>query len=121
MIVAGFGFRAGAGLASLWAALELARQGKPAVTHLATAEDKVAALSLLAEALGVPVLGVPSQKLSGMVTLTRSTASVAARFTGSLAEASALGAAGADARLLGPRHVSPDRMATCAIAEGSLP
>jgi cobalt-precorrin 5A hydrolase len=121
VIVAGFGFRAGAGLASLRAALALAQQGRPAVTHLATARDKVAALSPLAEALGLPVRELSPEELAGAATLTRSAASFAARATGSLAEASALGAAGAGARLLGPRHVSPDRMATCAIAEGTLP
>lgn len=120
MIVAGFGFRAGAGLASLRAALALAQPGQPAVTHLATAQDKLAALAPLAAALNLPVRGLSPRQLSGMATLTCSAASLAARDTGSLAEACALGAAGAGARLLGPRHVSPDRMATCAIAEGFL-
>lgn len=121
MIVAGFGFRAGAGLTSLRAALALAQQGQPAVTHLASACDKVAALAPLADALGLPVRAVAPGDLSGAATLTHSAASLAARGTGSLAEASALSAAGAGARLLGPRHVSPDRMATCALAEGFLP
>ena len=121
MIVAGFGFRAEAGLVSLQAALALAQQGKPAVTLLATARDKVAALAPLAEALGLPMRWLSPQELSSVPTLTRSAASMIARATGSVAEASALSAAGAGARLLGPRHVSPDRMATCAIAEGSLP
>ncbi|GAC1574906.1 MAG: cobalamin biosynthesis protein [Novosphingobium sp.] len=121
MIVAGFGFRAEAGLTSLRAALALAQKGKPAVTHLATARDKVAALLPLAEALDLPVRGISLEELSGVATLTHSSASLAARATGSVAEASALSAAGAGARLLGPRHVSPDRMATCAIAEGYLP
>ncbi|WP_340314600.1 cobalamin biosynthesis protein [Rhizorhabdus argentea] len=121
MIVAGFGFRAGAGLVSLRAALELAQRGKPAVTHLATARDKLAAVSPLADALGLPLRGLSPEELSGVPTLTCSAASFAARATGSLAEASALVAAGDGARLLGSRHVSPDRMATCAIAEGSLP
>ena len=35
------------------------------------------------------------------------------------AEAAALAAAGPGARLLGPRVVSADRMATCALAEGN--
>ena len=121
MIVAGFGFRADAGLESLHAALALAQHGRPAVTHLATAQDKMVALLPLGEALGLPVRGLSPKELSGVTTLTRSPASLVARATGSLAEASALSAAGAGARLLGPRHVSPDRMATCALAEGSLP
>ncbi|MGE8134087.1 cobalamin biosynthesis protein [Novosphingobium subterraneum] len=120
MIVAGFGFRRGTGIASLRAALALARQGQSAVTHLATASDKVAALMPLAECLGLSVRGLSPEELSGVVTRTRSAASLAARATGSLAEASALCAAGPGARLLGPRHISPDRMATCALAEGFL-
>lgn len=118
MIVAGFGFRAGAPLESLRAALTLAQQGHPAITHLATAQGKVAELSPLAEALGLPLRAVSSDALSGVITPTRSTPSLAAHACGSVAEASALCAAGVGARLLGPRHVSPDRMATCAIAEG---
>lgn len=121
MIVAGFGFRQGAGLSSLRAALARAQQGRPAVTHLATASDKAAALAPLAESLGLPLRGLSHEELSDAVTPTRSAASLAARGTGSVAEASALCAAGPGARLLGPRQVSPDRMATCAIAEGSLP
>jgi len=118
VIVAGFGFRVGTGLASLRAALALAQQGQPAVTHLATVRDKVEALMPLAEALGLPLRVVLPGELSVVATLTRSSASLVARATGSVAEASALSAAGAGARLLGPRHVSPDRMATCAIAAG---
>lgn len=122
MIVAGFGFRGGAGLASLRAALALAQQGQPPVTLLATARDKVLALAPLAEALGLPLTGLSPEALAAVATLTRSAASLAARGTGSVAEASALAAAAAavGARLLGPRHISPDRMAACAIAQGTL-
>ncbi|ENO84722.1 hypothetical protein C666_16775, partial [Thauera linaloolentis 47Lol = DSM 12138] len=42
----------------------------------------------------------------------------AARGCGSVAEAAALAAAGQGARLLAIRHISPDRSATCAIAQG---
>lgn len=120
MIVAGFGFRSSAGLSSLEAALVLARQGLPAVTHLATASDKAAALAPLAEILGLPVIGIAPEALVSAATITRSCASLKARGTGSVAEASALAAAGAGARLLRPRCLSPDRMATCAIAQGAL-
>lgn len=116
MIVAGFGFRSGVGMPSLRAAFALAEQGQPPVTHLATAQDKRAALLPLAEALDLPLMGVASDALAAVSTPTRSTASLNARHVGSVAEASALAAAGAGARLLGPRHTSPDRMATCAIA-----
>ncbi|MCP4027560.1 MAG: cobalamin biosynthesis protein [Sphingomonas sp.] len=118
MIVAGFGFRAGAPLESLRAALRLAQRGHPSVTHLATVTDKLSGLSPLGQALDLPVLAISPEALSSVATPPRSVASLAAYASGSVAEASALCAAGRGARLLGPRHVSPDRMATCAIAEG---
>lgn len=118
MIVAGFGFRGTASLASLRAALDLAQADQPAVTHLATADDKTAGLAPLAKALGLPVIAIPPQALAGCVTPTRSTASLQARGTGSLAEAAALCAAGPGARLLSLRRISPDSQATCAIAQG---
>ena len=120
MIVAGFGFRSGVGLASLWAALAVAQREQLRVTHLATASDKLQALAPLAEALGLPLAGVSTEALAEAFTLTSSAASRAARGTGSVAEASALAAAGPGARLLAPRHISADRMAACAIAEGPL-
>ena len=119
MIVAGFGFRSGASLASLRGAFALAQQDRPAVTHLATAQDKLPALAALSEALGLPLMGLPPELLAKVSTVTRSSASQTARNTGSVAEASALAAAGVGARLLTPRHISPDRMATCAIAQGT--
>ena len=118
MIVAGFGFRSGACLGSLHAALLLAQQGHPVVTHLATIRCKLRGLAPLAEALGLPLTGVDPEILTAVPTITRSAASLAAYGTGSVAEASALAVAGADASLLGPRHFSHDRMATCAIAKG---
>lgn len=118
MIVAGFGFRFGAGLASLRAAFALAQQGQPSATHLATVQDKVAALAPLAEVLGLPLIGVTLEALTAAPTLTRSAASLNARGTGSVAEACATAGAGMEARLLAPRHISPDRMASCAIAQG---
>ena len=116
VIVAGFGFRSGVSLCSLRAAFALAGQGQPPVTHLAAAHDKLAALVPLAEVLDLPLMGVASDALAAVSTPTRSIASLNARHVGSVAEASALAASGAGARLLSPRHISPDRMATCAIA-----
>lgn len=113
MIVAGFGYRSGATIASLRAALALAQAGAPPVTHLATLADK---LPLLA-GLGLPTL--VADDLAGVSTPTLSPASLAARGTGSVAEAAALVAAGPGARLLVARQISPDRMATCAIAQGT--
>lgn len=111
MIVAGFGFSTRATAASLRGAYAAA--GAPRVSALATAADKVAGLSGLATELGLPVIGVDGPLPD---TVTQSPASLTARGTGSLAEACALAAAGPGAVLQGPRALSPDRLATCAIA-----
>lgn len=118
MRVAGLGFRKAADLAALREAL-MAAGGLGELTALATAAEKAKApvLLRLAEALGLPVLAVAPDALGRQRTLTQS-ARVAGRFgTGSVAEASALAAAGPGARLIGPRAVSSDGMATAAIAE----
>lgn len=121
MIVAGFGYRNGATVASLRAVLALAQAGQPRVTRLAAPADKVALLAPLAEALALPLTAVSPAELAATPTPTRSPASLAARGTGSVAEAAALAAAGDGATLLAHRHISPDRMATCAIAQGPQP
>ncbi|WP_179505353.1 MULTISPECIES: cobalamin biosynthesis protein [unclassified Sphingomonas] len=118
-IVAGFGFRGAATPAALRAALALAQQGHPPVTHLATAADKAAALAPLAQALGLPLLPIAPEQLAHCATPTQSPASLHARGIGSLAEAAALAGAGPHARLLSARHISPDRLATCALAEST--
>lgn len=119
MIVAGFGFRAAADIAACQAALALAQAGHPRVTAFATPHDKAALLIPLAMALGVPLIPVTPDMLRSILTPTQSRFSLDSRGTGSVAEAAALAAAGPDARLLTRRHVSPNRMATCAIAKGS--
>ncbi|AHM04510.1 Cobalamin biosynthesis protein CobE [Roseibacterium elongatum DSM 19469] len=118
MIVAGFGFRGGATRESLAQALALAA-GARRVAMLATAEDKAqtAVFSGFARAVGLPVQPVDAATLSGQETATQSAQSQAARGTGSLAEAAALAAAGPGARLIAPRVISGDGMATCALAE----
>jgi cobalt-precorrin 5A hydrolase len=116
MRVVGLGFRASATVASLDDAL--ARAGG-AADLIATLREKAAAPVLLAFAAeyGLAVRAVGRDEMAGAGTLTRS-ARVAARFgTGSVAEAAALVAAGPGARLLGPRVVSADGLATAAIAE----
>ena len=118
VIVAGFGFRGAATAASLRDALE--RTGRAAqVRLLATAADKAgtAAFRGLAADLGLPVQGVDSALLADQQTPTRSVASMAARGTGSVAEAAALAAAGPGARVLVFRRISADGKATCALAE----
>jgi cobalt-precorrin 5A hydrolase len=116
VIVAGFGYRSGADAAALRAALALAAEGR-SVDALAAPHDKAALLESLG--LGLPVIAIDPAALVATETLTRSPASLAARGTGSVAEASALAAAGPGARLLGARQLSPDRMASCAIAQGA--
>ncbi len=118
MIVAGFGCRASATVESFAGALAAAAQGRP-VDRLAAPADRVALLAPLARALGLPVIAVAGDALGEIVTPTRSPVSLAARGTGSVAEAAALHAAGPGARLLTTRHVSPDRRATCALAQGT--
>lgn len=132
--VAGLGFRAGTDVASLRSALQVALSASqsaagllPALTALATAEDKAThpALSQLAAELALPVVAVPLAQLaelaelaahSGRLSATPS-AHVPQRYGArSLAESSALAAAGPSARLLAARAVSADHMATAAIA-----
>ncbi|SDA10580.1 cobalamin biosynthesis protein [Sphingomonas sp. NFR15] len=120
MIVAGFGHRAGAEASSLSAALALAQAGGRPVTALAAPADKTALLAPLARALALPLIAVTPEALRSADTATRSAFSLIARGIGSVAEAAALAAAGPRALLITRRHISPDRMATCAIAEGSF-
>jgi cobalt-precorrin 5A hydrolase len=119
VIVAGFGFRASAHVHSLRSAYELAAKGQK-ITALATAENKAQTpiLQALAKALALPVLPIPAATIELMQTPTQSPLVLASHATGSLAEAAALAGAGPGARLVSPRHISPDRLATCAIAIG---
>jgi len=122
MIVAGFGFRRAATAESLLDALDKAR-GPQAPALLATAEDKAAApaFQALSARLGLPIHAVTLDALAQVGTPTRSATVRALRGSGSVAEAAALVAAGPGASLLGPRAVSADRMATCALATRILP
>ena len=120
MIVAGFGFSSRAKAESLHEALRAALAGRDlTVTRLATASDKSDAMPIqeLARMLATPVSVVADAALTGAEVITRSERAHAAYGTGSVAEASALVAAGPGSRLLGPRAVSEDRLATCALAE----
>ena len=114
-----FGFRGAATAESLRSAL-LRAAGTARVDRLAAPEDKAAAacLAALAEAMRLPVVAVGATALEAMRTPTQSPRVRLARRTGSVAEAAALVAAGNEARLLARRHVSEDRLATCAIAVG---
>lgn len=122
MIVAGFGFRKAATVESLLDALDKAR-GTQMPTCLATAEDKALApaLQALSARLGLPVHAMAPEALALAETPTRLARVRALHGSGSLAEAAALVAAGPGASLLGPRAVSDDRMAACALATRTDP
>lgn len=127
MIVAGFGCRAEASpaalVAALWAALEVANAalpGRVSVCALAAPEDRQRQLAPLAARLALPLLVVVATDLHCQNTFTRSPRSLAARGCGSVCEAAALAAAGQGSRLVVTRQISPDRMATCAIAQGEF-
>jgi cobalt-precorrin 5A hydrolase len=120
MIVAGFGFRKSADLSALRDALTLAQRDQPTVTALAAPHDKADQLAALAQALGLTLIPIDPLTLKSVLTITQSPVSLAARDTGSVAEAVALAAAGPGASLLTPRHISSDHMATCAIAQGAM-
>ena len=137
--VAGFGFRAEATVASLRSALQAAcarsesatAKPPPVITALATAQDKAThpALIELARELALPVIAVPLAELTqsqveaalsappGAVSGLTASSRIPARYgSRSLAESSALAAAGQCAHLLAPRAVSADKMATASIA-----
>lgn len=118
MIVAGFGFRAAATGDSLAGALRAATNSP--VDAVAAPVDKCGSDVFVAFAreLGVPLVSVTADDMQRAETLTKSQLVMKKRGTGSVAEAVALAAAGNGAELTGPRVVSGDRMATCAIAVG---
>lgn len=115
MRVAGLGFRRGASLAALEAALSAVEARGGAAEALAVLPGKAAdpALALLAERRGLPLLAA---EVRGVETPTRSARIEAMHGTGSVAEAAALVAAGAGARITVARISAPDGMATCAMA-----
>ena len=122
LIVAGFGFRGAVTEASFADALrKTAAENR--IDRLATAQDKVraAALEAFAKHLSVPVVGIAATELEMQQTLTQSAFSMAARNTGSVAEAAALAAAGSGAKLIVARVISADGLVTCALAEGEGP
>ncbi|MGY6548245.1 MAG: cobalamin biosynthesis protein [Roseinatronobacter sp.] len=116
VIVAGFGFRARASAESLASAF--ARAGGQA-DALATAQDKAASPAFQRFAGARRVIAVSPVQIAAQETRTRSSHALAARGTGSLAEAAALAAAGPGARLIGARVISEDGCATCALAQGA--
>ena len=116
MKVAGFGFRKGANVESLAAAFTAAG-GAADVFATVTAKADAACLTELAARFGVSITPVSADDLPIAKVTTQSDKSTAMFGTGSLSEAAALLAAGPGAWLVSARVISPDSMATCAIAE----
>lgn len=116
-MIAGFGFRGIATIDSLESALELAT-GNDVVSAFAAPVDKCAApcFQALAQRHGVKIIPVDRDDLKNVETLSHSAKVFEKRGTGSVAEAAVLSACGPNAQLLGPRVVSEDRLATCALA-----
>jgi cobalt-precorrin 5A hydrolase len=75
------------------------------------------AFQALAQAHGLPVIAVEETAVAGIKTHTRSARIEALFGTGSIAEATALLAAGDGARIIVSRIVSPDGTASAAVAE----
>lgn len=118
MRVAGIGCRAGAALPALQALLARAG-GAAGLDRIATLAARAPEVAPLAHALGLPLDLLAEAQLRGVATPTQSPR-IAARFgTGSVAEAVALLAAGANARIMTARIAAPDGQATLAIAEGN--
>ena len=126
-LVAGLGFRAGCEVDSLRSALLAAldaastAHGRPItlahLSALATAADKAhhPALLQLAAELQLPIHPIPLPALADQPAAP--SAHVPERYGAhSVAEAAALAAAGPGGTLLGRRSISPDRMATAALA-----
>ena len=120
MRVAGFGFRTGAGVASLQAALQaaMALGGQGPVDALATASDKASGLGPLAAALALPLHDIPPAQIAAEIRATPNPRVPARYGHRSLAEAACLAATGPQSRLIVRATASPDGQATCAIAEG---
>ena len=122
MIVAGIGCRRGAAqadvLAAIASACEAAGISTERIDLVATAAEKGGEEGIAAAAaeLGRPLVLVPPDKLrlAGEKAVTHSERVVALFAVPSVAEASALAAAGEYARLIAPRRVSGG--ATCALA-----
>jgi cobalt-precorrin 5A hydrolase len=127
MIVAGIGCRRGTSAAAIEtviaAALDRAGLARGAVAVIATAATKrdEPGIAAAASTFGVPLVLVPQVELesAGERAATRSERVVALMGVPSVAEAAALAAGGAAARLLMPRiAIGP---ATCALASTEAP
>ena len=117
--IAGFGFRSLANIDSLVNALNKAR-GEDKIIGFSAPEDKVnhTALKALAKRYELPLYAVKVEVMKSVETLTQSAVVLEKRQTGSVAESTALAWFKGPAKLIGPRKISDDGLAVCAIAEG---
>lgn len=115
MKAAGLGFRGDATEDSLRQAFDAAG-GQADVLAVPANKAQSAVLKAFAASLGLEIVPVTAVDMQAAKTLTQSQKVQEKRGTGSVAEACALIVAGDRAALAGPRVVSEDRMATCAIA-----
>ena len=115
MIVAGLGFRKGVSTGSLKAALALV--GPAEILATAEGKENEPGLRDLCAEYGLQIIAVRRDLLAAHG-ITGSPQSLALYGTGSVAEASALAAAGPGARLVQTRLKGPDGMAVVALAEG---
>ncbi len=122
MKFAGLGFRSSVTPQALQNALT--HMG-PEIDALAVLETKATAAGFhaFAETADVPVLFIPETAIADIKTPTQSERVIARFGTGSVAEALALAAAGryGSARLINPRQITPDGLATVALAEVHTP
>jgi cobalt-precorrin 5A hydrolase len=88
------------------------------IDALATLQERAAlpALQTLSRDTGLPLIALPREALSGIATPTRSPRILARFATGSVAEALALVAIGAQAQIAASRQISTDGSASAAIA-----
>ena len=88
---------------------------------IATADGKAktTVFAALSDYCGLPIVAIDQGHLVKQHTLTQSEHAILSHKTGSVSEAAALAAAGPGAKLIGPRAISSDGRATCALAEGS--
>jgi cobalt-precorrin 5A hydrolase len=119
VIVAGFGLRAEATLASVQMALDACTPLMPEA--FAIVEDKAPhpALAAFTAATGHVFRAVPLTEIRKQAPQTLSPHQPSRYGTGSVAEAAALAIAGAKAQLLVRKTVSGDGLVTIAIAEGN--
>ncbi|MGR3837382.1 MAG: cobalamin biosynthesis protein [Cognatishimia sp.] len=115
MKVAGFGFRGATTAESLRNAYE-ALGGDAEVFAAPADKAEAACLKDFARDMGIPIQPISTDAMQVIDTPTQAARVIEKRGTGSVAEACALAAAGAKSRLLAERHISQDRMATCALA-----